>query len=120
MKVADEEARKLGIFTIGVGIQVEQLGQGNANYEPEALVEFCTADRLPRQKIMDQNGLFSFINLGGDGTNEEDGIDGCTTKLGEKVTAPRIRIDPTTSRTMRDGKVQTDHFYAPAQAMADR
>jgi hypothetical protein len=120
MKVADEEARKLGIFTIGVGIQVEQLGQGNANYEPEAVVEFCTADRLPRQKIMDQNGLFSVINLGGDGTNEEDSIDGCSTKLAEKITAPRIRIDPTTERAMRDGSVQSDHFYQPAADMALR
>lgn len=92
MGLADEVARQLGIISIGVGLDVEKVGQ-TTNLLPELALDFQTSERAYRQKLMDHLGLFKIFNIGGYGTLEEATITICSSKLLENIPAPILFVD---------------------------
>ncbi len=92
MGLADEVARKNDVLSIGVGIDVEFVGQ-TSNPNPELALDFTSQERAYRQKLMDHLGLFKIFNLGGYGTLEEAAITICSTKLQENMATPIIFVD---------------------------
>ena len=92
MKVADKVARELGIFSIGVGMDLEKVDQ-KANLAPDAIVDFPSSARDYRQKLLDKFVFSAIFNIGGDGTHEESAITTCSMKLLEYLPAPMIYVD---------------------------
>lgn len=92
MQLADELARELGIFSIGIGIDVEKIDQ-KPNIQPEAMLDFVGSERLSRQNVLVQVGGAAILNIGGNGTKEETGINESTVKLLEKFPYPQIFVD---------------------------
>lgn len=109
MYIADDVARNLSnytngeqedIFTIGVGIGAEKIGQ-LPNPHPHAQLDFHTQDRLVRQKIMNDRSTFNLFNIGGSGTLEEIAVTICSQKVLKNLPAPLLFVD--TQGLGRDG-----------------
>jgi predicted Rossmann-fold nucleotide-binding protein len=108
MRIADEVARAYGIMSLGVGIDVEALGQGKANLLPEGVAIFKASERLYRQEMLDKLNTISIFNVGGFGTLEEASITLCTHKLLSRLSAPSILVDP--DNLYRHVKAQFDEI----------
>ena len=111
MRVADFTARKLGILSIGVGIDAEKVGQ-ISNIMPEVALDFESNERLYRQKLMDHIGDIKIFNIGGFGTEEESAISVCSAKLLEFMPAPMLYIDTSSGKTIegREGVIAEHHW----------
>ncbi len=111
MRVADYMARKLGILSIGVGIDAEKVGQ-ISNIMPEIALDFESNERLYRQKLMDHIGDIKVFNIGGFGTEEESAITVCSAKLLEFMPAPMLYIDTSSGKIIEghDGVVRDNHW----------
>lgn len=94
MRMADELARQHGIMSLGVGIDVEDIGQGKAKLLADAVAYFKTSERLYRQEMMDKFRTIAVFNVGGFGTLEETAVTLCTNKLGSALPSPSIIVDP--------------------------
>lgn len=99
MQLADKHAEDRNIMRVGVGIDVEKIGQA-PNFRPPAMVDFKDKDRLRRQKLMDDIATFKIFSLGGAGTLEEVAITLCSQKLRKNVITPIIFVDPFSNSDM--------------------
>lgn len=93
MELFDQLARKRRMISVGTGIDLEQQGQGKANFRPQAAVEFHATDRLYRQQIMDSMNTIPVFNVGGYGTLEELAITLCSHKLLLTLPTPMVIVD---------------------------
>lgn len=93
MRVADKLAREYGLFSIGIGIDVEDIGQGTINRKPDAIAYFEAYERLYRQNMLDNFGTIPIFNVGGYGTLEELAISICSQKLMGSMLSPKISVD---------------------------
>lgn len=105
MDAANNEALKRGILSLGVGIQVEQVGQETKS-TADGIALFNIRDRLYRQQMLDTFNTISIYNAGGAGTLEEMFITVCTHKLLMCLPTPKITVDE-------------DNLYASAEAMIE-
>jgi predicted Rossmann-fold nucleotide-binding protein len=113
MRVADFTARRLGILSIGVGIDAEKVGQ-ISNIMPEIALDFESNERLYRQKLMDHIGDIKVFNIGGFGTQEESAITICSAKLLEFMPAPMLYIDTSSGKTVEgEAALSTEHHWQP-------
>jgi predicted Rossmann-fold nucleotide-binding protein len=80
------------LMSIGVAIDVENLGQGQLNFGPDAVAFFKSQDRLYRQLMLDVFNTISIFNIGGFGSLEEIAITMTTQKLYESLPTPKILI----------------------------
>lgn len=119
MGLADEVARRRRLLSIGVGIDVEVVGQ-STNPAPELALDFTSQERAYRQKLMDHLGLFKIFNLGGYGTLEEAAITICSTKLLENMPTPIVFVDETMAKRGpgRDAPEFNENLWQPIIAQA--
>ena len=118
MGLADEAARRLGMVSMGVGIDVETVGQ-HGNDAPEMALDFTSAERAYRQKLMDHIGLFKVFNIGGFGTLEEAMITICSTKLLENMPTPLLFVDESATKRVAGGKGPVkQHLWADIEQQA--
>lgn len=94
MLLADQLARAYGMLSMGVGIDVEDIGQGQAKLVADAVAFFKRTERLYRQEMMDKFRNFAIFSVGGFGTLEELAITLCTNKLNLALPSPSIVVDP--------------------------
>lgn len=106
MLVSHLAAQKHGVMSVGVGIDVEAVGQGGPNFDPEAFAYFPAQHRSDRQELMDSLRTIPIFNEGGIGTSEEAVISACTTKLLSKLPTPHIFV-------------QGDGLYDPIKTFVD-
>ncbi|CCD94416.1 hypothetical protein BRAO375_3550002 [Bradyrhizobium sp. ORS 375] len=100
MGLSDRLARKLSIASVGVGIDLEKIGE-IPNFEADLALDFWSEERAYRQKIMDQLGLLKIFNIGGYGTLEEVAITLSSYKLLESFPAPVVLVDESASKVFR-------------------
>jgi predicted Rossmann-fold nucleotide-binding protein len=81
------------IFTVGIGIDAERIGQ-MPNFHSDAQADFFQKDRLVRQKHMNDRSTINVFNIGGAGTLEELALSLCSQKLNKNIPAPLILVDP--------------------------
>jgi len=93
MKAVDDAAAGLGVFRLGMGIDVEGMGQA-PNMAPEALVQFKAGAMNTRQDILDRRSIFKVFNIGGFGTSYELNMALTFMKIGHCLPAPYILVDP--------------------------
>jgi len=93
MKAVDDAAAGLGVFRLGMGIDVEGMGQA-PNMAPEALVQFKAGAMNTRQDILDRRSIFKVFNIGGFGTSYELSMALTFMKIGHCLPAPYILVDP--------------------------